>query len=244
MKEIERRHTKKQQSKWNCRKCQKEQPPPPSEYLFCPECVDIGVEQAKEVRLQRVEHWMRQFGVPKGLMKYPEPLPGMEWVETYAKPMSRGLCLMGQSGVGKSVGAVLVIRRWLTDWADTDAIKVTPPDGEWQFVGCAGLVMRLQDSFRGEGDESAYKILKKLVNVPRLLIDDLGTEKPTEFVRQSIYYLINEREQHERQTIITTNFGFEEINAQYDTRIGSRIFGMCDVREIKGRDRRVERMEA
>ena len=147
--------------------------------------------------------------------------------------------MYGKSGTGKSVAAALVIRAWLNEWALTEQINVPNPHGEWGFVGCAELVMKIQAAWRDESTESAYRILKKLAEMPRLVLDDLGTEKPTDFVRQAIHFLINEREAWERQTVITSNFGLEQIDQQYDQRIGSRIAGMCDVRPIRGRDRRV-----
>jgi DNA replication protein DnaC len=109
----------------------------------------------------------------------------------------------------------------------------TPISHEWKFISCAGFIMKIQNAWK-DGEESAYEILEELAEVPRLIIDDLGTEKPTDYVRQSIYYLINEREMWQRQTIITSNFALSDIDRQYDSRISSRICGMCDIKILKG----------
>jgi len=41
-------------------------------------------------------------------------------------------------------------------------------------------------------------------------------------------------------TIITSNFGLNEIDEMIDSRISSRISGMCEVLQIKGKDRRLK----
>ena len=108
------------------------------------------------------------------------------------------------------------------------------------FKSVPTIVMELQDSFRKEsGDESAYDKLKELAQVEVLVLDDLGAEKMTDFVRQSLYYLINEREQWDRTTIITSNYTLEEIGNNLDSRLASRIAGMCAVINLKGKDRRL-----
>ncbi len=181
------------------------------------------------------------YGVPKAFVRYDKPLDGSDWVLQYGRPGSRGLFLHGSTGAGKSVASGLVIREWLRFWAEQDGIRVEPVDKQWRFIGFAAFVMQLQEAWRDGSEESAYRILKRCAEVPHLVIDDLGTEKATDFVKQSIYFLINEREAWERQTIITSNFPLEAIDEQYDQRVSSRIVGMCDVRSVKGKDRRVEK---
>ena len=73
-----------------------------------------------------------------------------------------------------------------------------------------------------------------------LAIDDIGAEKLTEFVRQITYYILNEREQRELPTLITSNFSLMEIDEMIDSRISSRIAGMCEVIKLSGKDRRLK----
>jgi hypothetical protein len=240
---IEQRNSERLQKSWKCERCKKEQEPPlpQDQNWFCPACLKIALKEAKDFRLSLVDGMMKSAGVPPLLSKYTKPLSTFDWIEDYGHlHSSKGLCLIGLSGVGKSVHAVLIMRRWLEAWAQQDGLQLSQPSGMWKFVGCAGLVMRIQDAWHSD-EESAYKILKSIAEIPHLIIDDLGTEKPTDYVRQAIYFIINEREQWQRQTIITTNFRLEDIDRQYDSRISSRISGMCDVRELKGKDRRVEK---
>jgi len=243
LKAIEERNSERLQKSWTCRNCTKEQAPPAPETpdWLCPACLKSALKDAKERRLGLVEGMIKSAGAPPLLLKYQKPLSGMDWILEYGHLHSqKGLCMVGPSGVGKSVHAVLVMREWFTRWAVQEGLDIKQPEGAWKFVGCAGLVMRIQDAWHSD-DESAYKILKAIAEVPHLILDDLGTEKPTEYVKQAIYFIINEREQWQRQTIITSNFSLEQIDAQYDSRISSRISGMADIREMRGKDRRVEK---
>lgn len=189
--------------------------------------------------MRGIEVNLAEYGVPTRYIEFSEFLPGHEWLAKFAKPKARGLYLRGASGVGKTVAAVLVARQWLWDRAETKAITVPSAKGEWRFISCAKMVMQLQDAWRS--DQSAFQYLDRLAQVPHLILDDLGTEKATEYVRQSIYYLLNEREAWNRQTIITSNYPLDEIDEQYDPRISSRILGMCENRAMGGKDLRVER---
>ena len=62
----------------------------------------------------------------------------------------------------------------------------------------------------------------------------------TDFVKQIIYFIINEREQRCLTTIITSNFSLAQLDEHIDSRISSRIAGMCKVIQLSGRDRRLK----
>ena len=139
---------------------------------------------------------------------------------------SKGVYLYGAAGVGKTVIACFIGRQEICNG------KIV------RFVSAPKLVMELQDSFRNDkGDDSAYLKLKKLVDADTLILDDIGAEKMTDFVRQSFYYLINEREQLDKKTIYTSNFSLDQL---MDGRVASRIAGMGEVVELKGKDKRIK----
>jgi DNA replication protein DnaC len=72
-----------------------------------------------------------------------------------------------------------------------------------------------------------------------LILDDLGTEKVSDWVLQSMYQIINARYVQMRQTVITSNHSLEELRSRIGDRIPSRIAEMCEVFELRGKDRRV-----
>jgi DNA replication protein DnaC len=175
---------------------------------------------------------LQKIGIPPKFIgagfEFPARLAG------YLSPKNkRGFFLTGSTGVGKTTWITLFIERWAVENARRGKDSIP-----WRFENGAGLMMDVQRAFKRD-NEDAYEILDIVAEVPFLAIDDLGATKPTDFVRQAIYYIINERESWERPTFITSNFSLAELNDQFDPRISSRIAGMCDVIEMKGKDRRV-----
>lgn len=182
--------------------------------------------------------FLRYFGVPERFIKYQFPLPGI--LTTYVNPGERGCCLTGGIGTGKTTAMAALVRAWLQN----HMVK-SPGRDTWglcKFVIYPEFIMRLQDSYRhGSAGRTALDLLDDVSNTPLLVVDDLGAEKPTEYVRQATYSLINHREMNLLPTFITSNFPLSYIDENIDPRISSRIAGMCDVIQLEGADRRLKR---
>ena len=77
-----------------------------------------------------------------------------------------------------------------------------------------------------------------------LIIDDLGTEMPGQFVTAALYGLLNDRLLAGKPMVISTNLNVEEMNRRYSPQIASRLHGSFqrltfvgeDIRVLKGRD--------
>jgi DNA replication protein DnaC len=72
-----------------------------------------------------------------------------------------------------------------------------------------------------------------------LIIDDLGTEKLTDWVEETIYAIINKRYENVVPTLFTSNLSPAKLTEKYGDRIVSRIVGSCDIVELKGEDKRI-----
>ena len=91
------------------------------------------------------------------------------------------------------------------------------------------------DDFSSDDDVNRYK------NCDLLIVDDLGTEMLTNFVKSTFYQLINGRLIDGRQTIISTNLRMEEIAERYGSPVLSRIEGEYELLPFIGQDIRVQK---
>ena len=77
-----------------------------------------------------------------------------------------------------------------------------------------------------------------------LIIDDLGTEMPGQFVTAALYSLLNDRLLAGKPMVISTNLTVEEMNRRYSPQIASRLHGSFqrltfvgeDIRVLKGKE--------
>ena len=73
-----------------------------------------------------------------------------------------------------------------------------------------------------------------------LFIDDIGAEKNSEFVDETLYHLINSRNEQMLPTFFTSNLSIKELAEKNGDRIASRIVEMCKIIELKGDDKRIK----
>lgn len=193
---------------------------------FCSACREIKLEA------KRREQLLENAGIPTKFRTI--ETDRKDFLEEAVKS-KRGLFLHGSEGTGKTVFMCSLLKRLSLE-----------KGMECRFVSSIGMVMRLQDSFRLDigkvvhGD-TALDLMNDLAKVQCLYIDDMGTEKLTDFVKQAFYYVINEREQNNLKTLITSNYSLKKLNDLFTARISSRIAGSCDVIQFTGEDRRIKR---
>ena len=69
------------------------------------------------------------------------------------------------------------------------------------------------------------RLIDDIISVPVLVIDDIGVEKPKDWINERFYNILNGRMIEKRITIFTSNYRIEEL--QLDDRIVSRIDKMA-----------------
>lgn len=82
--------------------------------------------------------------------------------------------------------------------------------------------------------------INELLNTNILMIDDLGSERQTEWSQEILYTIINIAYEREKKIFIATNLSLEKFTLVYGDRIFSRLMEMCEPYELKGKDRRIE----
>lgn len=90
-------------------------------------------------------------------------------------------------------------------------------------------------------DEGFAASGEHILDCDLLIIDDLGTELATAFTMSRLNLCINERFINHRATIISTNFGVQELADHYGERNFSRIFSSYTPLRFFGEDIRLKK---
>lgn len=147
----------------------------------------------------------------------------------FAKNPSGGLILSGPVGTGKTYLAACVVNAYL------DRLKRVTFGNVLNHLG------RLKRSYSEEAQEEEWRILDELAKVPLLVIDDLGKEKVSEWVEQTLYQVVDSRYREEKPLIVTTNYDAATLEGRYPE-VGpaliSRLAEMCEPVFLGGEDRR------
>lgn len=102
------------------------------------------------------------------------------------------------------------------------------------YLNTSTFLEQLRESFKGS---EAKSVKQQAMDCDILILDDLGAEKPTEWVCERLYDIINHRYTNCQMTIATSNLSPEEIGDRLGTRIESRLKSDYVV-EFVGGDRR------
>lgn len=162
-----------------------------------------------------------------------------EWLKNYEKqwedwdgsddkepPPRHGLYIYGAAGVGKTYALYALYRNACLNNEYAKIINVVE------------LLRLFKKDFKTEEDN--FEMYLKDEDTT-LYLDDLGAERNTEFVEETLYHLINVRSENQLSTFFTSNLSLKELAEKSGDRLASRIAGMCDVIKLEGEDRRLKK---
>lgn len=151
----------------------------------------------------------------------------------YAQAFGEGignLLFVGGTGLGKTFLSAC-IANVVTDGGFSVAYESAPQ-----------LFAKLEKN-RFNPDEESHRQAEQFTDCDLLIVDDLGTELPGNFVTAALYSLLNDRLLSGKSMLVSTNLNIEEIAKRYSPQIASRLQGNFkrltfvgeDIRALKNR---------
>ena len=153
----------------------------------------------------------------------------LDYCRRYAESFGMGagnLLFVGNTGLGKTFLSACI------------ANEVIGKGYSIAYESAPRLFAKLEKN-RFDPDEESRIEAKKFMDCDLLIIDDLGTEMPGNFVNAALYSLVNDRLLEEKAMLISTNLNIEELAKRYTPQIASRLQGSFKNLPFVGDDIRV-----
>jgi DNA replication protein DnaC len=174
------------------------------------------------------------------------------FVEEYFPHKSGGILFIGPIGTGKTHLAVGMIQE-LIQGREIPCL----------FCDYRDLLKQIIDSYNPSVEATELEVLRPVVDTEVLVLDELGAVKSTQWVWETVSYVLNSRYNEKKTTIITTNFQnlpagavegrhktfsqtelakaasrYETLGDRITDRMRSRLHEMCRIVEMDGIDYR------
>ncbi len=150
------------------------------------------------------------------------------YAATFA-PSSGSLLFVGGTGLGKTFLSACIAR--------------TVADRGYSVVyETASHLFGKLEKARFSPSEESRREADKFSDCDLLILDDLGTEMPGQFVTAALYNLLNDRILDNKPMVVSTNLNVDEMARRYSAQIASRLHSFQrltfvgeDIRALKNR---------
>jgi len=146
--------------------------------------------------------------------------------------VDKGLVLIGPPGVGKSHLAVAVLKQ-----------TILTRGARGIFYDVRELLKLIRSTYNPVVRTAEMEILQPVMDADLLVLDDIGAEKTSEWVEETLNLIVNTRYNERRPTIFTSNFEEKDDRTDPDSllvrvgfRMHSRLYEMCEFLEYDGAD--------
>jgi DNA replication protein DnaC len=114
------------------------------------------------------------------------------------------------------------------------------------FFDVRDLLRIIRSTYNPVVRTAEMDVLRPVMDAELLVLDDLGAEKPSEWVEETVNLIVNTRYNERRPTIFTTNYedvpdetDLDSLRVRVGFRLHSRLHEMCEFLEYDGGDYRM-----
>jgi len=201
-------------------------------WLGCPACsaAERAVEQRRDeslLRAARVQEWesgLGRAGIPerfrdRTLESYVVDHDGQRHALAFAREYAdnfdrvrktgRSAIFMGNYGTGKThlaVGIGLQVMR--------------EHRASVLFVSAGRIVRMVKDTWARNAGKSESDVVAQMVFPDLLIVDEVGVQQGTEFERNVLFDVFNERYEQRKPSLLLTNCAVDELSSKY---LGERV---------------------
>jgi DNA replication protein DnaC len=154
------------------------------------------------------------------------------FVERFPADVDRGLFLVGPPGVGKTHLSVAVLKQCIRERG-----------ARGLFYDTRELLKVIRSTYNPMVQTAEMDVLRPVMHADLLVLDDLGAEKTSEWVEETLNLIVNTRYNERRITIFTSNYEIKDDLGDPDSlavrvglRMWSRLHEMCDFLKLDGVD--------
>ena len=231
--------------------------------MSCPLCDDTGWKPIDEKGVRRVvrcecrreqvgQHRLADANIPKRYqhctfanfsaynpsleraLEVARRVPGRFPSANNLREQGRGLLLEGPPGVGKTHLAVAVLK-----------YVMESSGARGLFYDTRDLLRVIRSTYDASIRTTELEILRPVMTADLLVLDDLGAEKTSEWVEETMNLIVNTRYNERRLTIFTSNYldipddsDPNSLLFRIGFRMRSRLHEMCEFIEMDGADYR------